>query len=88
MNESKSNICKCGKNLKLLNRHNYTLHMNSCKKRKNVDTAIIKNEKISKFFHINTSKYNNIKIYHNIEINIYIIFHYINLPITTVTIIV
>lgn len=27
-------ICTCGKNLSLMNKHNYDLHIHSCKKRK------------------------------------------------------
>lgn len=43
-------FCHCGKNLSLLNEHNYKLHIKSCKKRKNIEAATVGNNKITKFF--------------------------------------
>lgn len=53
---SKLNVCNCGKNLKLLNKYNYKMHIMSCKKRKSIEAAIVGNNKISKFFSNNSSK--------------------------------
>jgi len=45
--QSKYKICSCGKNLSLMNKHNYDLHIHSCKKRKMITS---KNSNINKYF--------------------------------------
>jgi hypothetical protein len=45
--QPKFKICSCGKNLSLMNKHNYELHIYSCKKRK-ITTS--NNSNITKYF--------------------------------------
>lgn len=45
--QPKFKICSCGKNLSLMNKHNYELHIHSCKKRK-ITTS--NNSNITKYF--------------------------------------